>query len=144
MTLSAGTSSRIVWHDGFAYGFNSFHDKGPQVESDVLALHYPHCEAWGITVEAVSALGLARALTRDARLKDTLKDLLFVAARYQDRDLSLERATGGRIWILNAETRCFQHHRVDHCELFPGSRPAEWLRHQGCHSLSPARTWNFL
>ena len=104
----------------------------------------PHCEAWGITVEAVSALGLARALTRDARLKDTLKDLLFVAARYQDRDLSLERATGERIWILNAETRCFQHHRVDHCELFPGSRPAEWLRHQGCHSLSPARTWNFL
>ena len=43
----------------------------------------PHCEAYGITDEAVSAMGLARALTQDARLKDTLRDLqreLFIIA----------------------------------------------------------------
>ena len=35
----------------------------------------PHTEAYGITDEAVSALGLARALTDDVRVQDTLRDL---------------------------------------------------------------------
>ncbi|PKB78781.1 MAG: ATP:cob(I)alamin adenosyltransferase, partial [SAR202 cluster bacterium Io17-Chloro-G9] len=35
----------------------------------------PHSEAYGITDEAVSAMGLARALTGDQRVKDTLRDL---------------------------------------------------------------------
>ena len=35
----------------------------------------PHSEAYGITDEAVSAMGLARALTEDQRVKDTLRDL---------------------------------------------------------------------
>ena len=35
----------------------------------------PHSEAYGITDEAVSAMGLARALTEDERVKDTLRDL---------------------------------------------------------------------
>ena len=34
-----------------------------------------HSEAYGITDEAVSAMGLARALTEDQRVKDTLRDL---------------------------------------------------------------------
>ena len=35
----------------------------------------PHTEAYGITDEAVSAMGLARAMTEDPRVKDVLRDL---------------------------------------------------------------------
>jgi cob(I)alamin adenosyltransferase len=35
----------------------------------------PHSEAYGITDEAVSAMGLARSLSEDNRVKDTLRDL---------------------------------------------------------------------
>ncbi len=35
----------------------------------------PHSEAYGITDEAVSAMGLARSLSEDIRVKDTLRDL---------------------------------------------------------------------
>jgi cob(I)alamin adenosyltransferase len=35
----------------------------------------PHTEAYGITDEAVSAMGLARALSDDARVKELLRDL---------------------------------------------------------------------
>jgi len=35
----------------------------------------PHSEAYGITDEAVSAMGLARALSQDARVKDILREL---------------------------------------------------------------------
>jgi len=35
----------------------------------------PHTEAYGITDEAVSALGLARALTEDKRVQDTVREL---------------------------------------------------------------------
>ena len=35
----------------------------------------PHTEAYGISDEAVSALGLARALSEDARVKEVLRDL---------------------------------------------------------------------
>ena len=35
----------------------------------------PHSEAYGITDEAVSAMGLARAMSEDTRVKDTLRDL---------------------------------------------------------------------
>ena len=35
----------------------------------------PHTEAYGITDEAVSAMGLARATTGDPRVKDVLRDL---------------------------------------------------------------------
>ena len=35
----------------------------------------PHTEATGIIDEAVSSMGLARALSQDARVKDTLRDL---------------------------------------------------------------------
>ncbi|MCH7565560.1 MAG: ATP:cob(I)alamin adenosyltransferase [Gemmatimonadetes bacterium] len=35
----------------------------------------PHTEAYGITDEAVSAMGLARALSTDTRVQDTLRDL---------------------------------------------------------------------
>ena len=35
----------------------------------------PHTEAYGITDEAVSAIGLARALSQDSRVKETLKQL---------------------------------------------------------------------
>ncbi len=35
----------------------------------------PHTEAYGVTDEAVSALGLARSLTEDQRVKDIVRDL---------------------------------------------------------------------
>jgi cob(I)alamin adenosyltransferase len=35
----------------------------------------PHSEAYGVTDEAVSAMGLARSLSEDPRVKDTLRDL---------------------------------------------------------------------
>ena len=35
----------------------------------------PHTEAYGITDEAVSAMGMARAFTEDQRVNDTLRDL---------------------------------------------------------------------
>ena len=35
----------------------------------------PHSEAYGITDEAVSTMGLARSLSEDPRVKDTLRDL---------------------------------------------------------------------
>ncbi len=35
----------------------------------------PHTEAYGITDEAVSAMGLARAVSEDQRVKDVLRDL---------------------------------------------------------------------
>ncbi len=35
----------------------------------------PHSEAYGITDEAVSAMGLARSLSEDSRVKDLLRDL---------------------------------------------------------------------
>ena len=35
----------------------------------------PHSEAYGITDEAVSTMGLARSLSEDSRVKDTLRDL---------------------------------------------------------------------
>jgi cob(I)alamin adenosyltransferase len=35
----------------------------------------PHTEAYGITDEAVSTMGLARALSKDARVKDILREL---------------------------------------------------------------------
>ncbi len=35
----------------------------------------PHTEAYGITDEAVSAMGMARAFTEDQRVYDTLRDL---------------------------------------------------------------------
>jgi cob(I)alamin adenosyltransferase len=35
----------------------------------------PHTEAYGITDEAVSAMGLARATSQEPRVKDTLRDL---------------------------------------------------------------------
>ena len=35
----------------------------------------PQTEAYGITDEAVSAMGLARSLTEDQRVKDIIRDL---------------------------------------------------------------------
>ena len=35
----------------------------------------PHCEAYGITDEAVSTIGLARALSQDDHVKEVLKEL---------------------------------------------------------------------
>ena len=35
----------------------------------------PHTEAYGVTDEAVSSLGLARSLTEDQRVKDIVRDL---------------------------------------------------------------------
>ena len=57
--------------------YTKFGDKG---ETSLLyggrvSKNNPHTEAYGITDEAVSALGLARALTDDVRVQDTLREL---------------------------------------------------------------------
>ncbi len=57
--------------------YTKFGDKG---ETSLLyggrvSKNNPHSEAYGITDEAVSAMGLARSLSEDIRVKDTLRDL---------------------------------------------------------------------
>ena len=57
--------------------YTKFGDKG---ETSLLyggrvSKNNPHTEAYGITDEAVSAMGLARSLSEDPRVKDTLRDL---------------------------------------------------------------------
>jgi len=57
--------------------YTKFGDKG---ETSLLyggrvSKNNPHSEAYGITDEAVSAMGLARSLSEDPRVKDTLRDL---------------------------------------------------------------------
>ena len=57
--------------------YTKFGDKG---ETSLLyggrvSKNNPHTEAYGITDEAVSAMGLGRATTSDQRVKDILRDL---------------------------------------------------------------------
>ena len=57
--------------------YTKFGDKG---ETSLLyggrvSKNSPHTEAYGITDEAVSSLGLARSLTADQRVKDIVRDL---------------------------------------------------------------------
>jgi len=57
--------------------YTKFGDKG---ETSLLyggrvSKNNPHTEAYGITDEAVSTLGLARSLTEDQRVKDIVRDL---------------------------------------------------------------------
>lgn len=57
--------------------YTKFGDKG---ETSLLyggrvSKNSPHTEAYGITDEAVSSLGLARSLTDDQRVKDIVRDL---------------------------------------------------------------------
>jgi cob(I)alamin adenosyltransferase len=57
--------------------YTKFGDKG---ETSLLyggrvSKNNPHTEAYGITDEAVSAMGLARSLTDDQKVKDILRDL---------------------------------------------------------------------
>ncbi len=57
--------------------YTKFGDKG---ETSLLyggrvSKNNPHSEAYGITDEAVSTMGLARSLSEDPRVKDTLRDL---------------------------------------------------------------------
>ena len=57
--------------------YTKFGDKG---ETSLLyggrvSKNNPHSEAYGITDEAVSTMGLARSLSEDSRVKDTLRDL---------------------------------------------------------------------
>ena len=57
--------------------YTKFGDKGETslLYGGRISKNNPHSEAYGITDEAVSAMGLARALTEDERVKDTLRDL---------------------------------------------------------------------
>ena len=57
--------------------YTKFGDKG---ETSLLyggrvSKNNPHTEAYGITDEAVSAMGLARAMSQDQRVKDILREL---------------------------------------------------------------------
>ena len=78
--------------------YTKFGDKGETslLYGGRISKNSPQTEAYGITDEAVSAMGLARSLTEDQRVKDIIRDLLFVLARYHDRELPIERATGER------------------------------------------------
>ena len=57
--------------------YTKFGDKGDTslLYGGRVSKNNPHSEAYGITDEEVSAMGLARALTEDERVKDTLRDL---------------------------------------------------------------------
>ena len=46
-TVKANDPTRLAWHDGFGYEFNSY-TKGADVEMDVLALHYANGDIWGL------------------------------------------------------------------------------------------------
>ncbi len=46
-TIKREDPTRLVWHEGFAYFFNDYF-KGSPVEEDVLSLHYPHGDMWGL------------------------------------------------------------------------------------------------
>jgi cob(I)alamin adenosyltransferase len=70
----------VVSTDSSAYRkrvYTKFGDKG---ETSLLyggrvSKNNPHSEAYGITDEAVSAMGLARAFTSNERVQDTLREL---------------------------------------------------------------------
>jgi beta-galactosidase len=46
-TIKKEDPTRLVWHEGFSYLFNDYF-KGSPVEGDILSLHYPHGDAWGL------------------------------------------------------------------------------------------------
>ena len=57
--------------------YTKFGDKGETslLYGGRISKNNPHTEAYGITDEAVSAMGLGRATTNDQRVKDILRDL---------------------------------------------------------------------
>lgn len=57
--------------------YTKFGDKGETslLYGGRISKNSPHTEAYGITDEAVSAMGLARATSQDPRVKDVLRDL---------------------------------------------------------------------
>jgi cob(I)alamin adenosyltransferase len=57
--------------------YTKFGDKGETslLYGGRISKNNPHTEAYGITDEAVSAMGLGRATTSDQRVKDILRDL---------------------------------------------------------------------
>ncbi len=68
MTASSSFRKRV---------YTKFGDKGETslLYGGRISKNNPHTEAYGITDEAVSAMGLARATTGDQRVKDILRDL---------------------------------------------------------------------
>ena len=58
-------------------GYTKFGDKGETslLYGGRISKNSPQTEAYGITDEAVSAMGLARSLTEDQRVKDIIRDL---------------------------------------------------------------------
>ena len=65
--------------------YTKFGDKGETslLYGGRISKNNPHTEAYGITDEAVSAMGLARAMSSDERVKELLRDLqreLFMVA----------------------------------------------------------------
>ncbi len=65
--------------------YTKFGDKGETslLYGGRISKNNPHTEAYGITDEAVSAMGLARAMSSDERVKELLRDLqreLFLVA----------------------------------------------------------------
>ena len=57
--------------------YTKFGDKGETslLYGGRISKNSPQTEAYGITDEAVSAMGLARSLTEDQRVKDIIRDL---------------------------------------------------------------------
>ena len=57
--------------------YTKFGDKGETslLYGGRISKNSPHTEAYGITDEAVSAMGLARAMSQDPRVKDVLREL---------------------------------------------------------------------
>ena len=75
-----GASSTLERETAVSTGKRLYTKYGDQGETSLLyggrvSKGNIHCEAYGATDETVSALGLARALSQDARVRDLLRDL---------------------------------------------------------------------
>jgi cob(I)alamin adenosyltransferase len=118
--------------------YTKFGDKGETslLYGGRISKNNPHTEAYGITDEAVSAMGLARATSQDPRVKDVLRELqreLFTIAaelatdpeKYQLFQQHFQPVTAGMVDSLERTIDSLEE-EVEMPKVFilPGGSPA--------------------
>ena len=118
--------------------YTKFGDKGETslLYGGRISKNSPHTEAYGITDEAVSAMGLARATSQDPRVKDVLRELqreLFTIAaelatdpeKYQLFQQHFQPVTAGMVDSLEKTIDSLEE-EVEMPKVFilPGGSPA--------------------
>jgi cob(I)alamin adenosyltransferase len=118
--------------------YTKFGDKGETslLYGGRISKNSPHTEAYGITDEAVSAMGLARAMSQDPRVKDVLRELqreLFTIAaelatdpeKYQLFQQHFQPVTAGMVDSLEQTIDSLEE-EVEMPKVFilPGGSPA--------------------